>query len=60
MQKTQAYIDENEDESDSPDTLYNIERMQFLQELKDIQKYNGQGLDDEDDEEHVFFTDSED
>lgn len=32
--------------------------MQFLKELNEIQKYNGQGLEDED--EHVFFTDSDD
>jgi hypothetical protein len=36
-----------------------MERMQFLKDLNEIQKYNGQGLDDEDyDGEHVFFTDS--
>jgi hypothetical protein len=35
--------------------------MQFLKELNEIQKYNGQGLEDEDeDDEHVFFTDSDD
>jgi hypothetical protein len=39
--------------------MFNMERMQFLKELNEIQKYNGQGLEDEDDE-HVFFTDSDD
>jgi hypothetical protein len=33
--------------------------MELLKELNEIQKYNGQGLEDENDE-HVFVTDSED
>ena len=47
MERTSVYIDEQED-SDSPETLYNMERMQFLKELNEIQKYNGQQQNDED------------